>query len=131
MPLVCAKCKTSFTPHSEEFKRKFARGHVPLCGDCFRAVYGGLPVPKGKEAYVENRIETGVPHKGVKKHRCEDCGHEGFEHWIQRNRAAGIKCPGCGSRRYNLVTQEAKDDVAGLRAFKKNIPDGGSGHFAT
>lgn len=50
--------------------------------------------------------------KGRKKYRCGECNAESFHHWIELNRAAGVKCTACGSRRMELVTKEAREEAA-------------------
>jgi len=128
---VCAKCKTPFIA-SWAAAKKIKAGHHPFCEECWRSIYGGLPsVASGGAAVVTRKIEEGSPHKGVKKYRCEECGHSAMEHWIQLERAAGMKCPGCGSRRYGPVTDEAKFDIADKQEFRKSFPEGGDGHFVT
>lgn len=49
--------------------------------------------------------------RGTKKYRCEDCGAESWHHWIERNRAARMRCTGCGSSRLEMVTKKAKDEA--------------------
>lgn len=48
--------------------------------------------------------------KGYRKYRCEECKAESFHHWVEKNRAARIRCPGCGSARLEAVTREAKEE---------------------
>ena len=50
--------------------------------------------------------------RGQKKYKCGECGAESFHHWIELNRAARLRCPGCGSARMELVTQEARKEAA-------------------
>ncbi len=50
--------------------------------------------------------------KGVKKYRCGACQETSMHHWINRNRAGGVKCTACGSRNMELVTAEARDEAA-------------------
>lgn len=52
--------------------------------------------------------------KGYRKYACDECKAESMIHWIERNRASGLKCPACGSRRVELVSKEARDDQASL-----------------
>ena len=67
--------------------------------------------------------------RGTRKYRCEDCAHEGFEHWTARNRAALIRCPRCGSTYYELKTKKAKDDAADLIGYRRAMDETGStGH---
>lgn len=56
--------------------------------------------------------------KGRRKYRCEECGEESFRHWVERNRAARMRCLGCGSARLELVSEEAKKDAASLQAVR-------------
>lgn len=123
--MICVKCKVSFEPRSADIAKKIQRGHVPLCGDCWSGVYGGLPkAPTGKVAFVENMITAGAaPTRGTKKYICAECKHEQFEPWIIQDRAARIKCPGCGSLRYEPKTVEAKADIADKMDFAKDFGD--------
>lgn len=79
---------------------------------------------------LENSTKAGV---GKRKWICLDCKSEAFEHWVKVNRAARLRCPSCGSLRYEMKTKDAKDDAADLRAFVEPIRDDpsgtGSGHF--
>ena len=59
-----------------------------------------------------------MPKKGCRKYRCEECQEESFHHWIERNRAARLRCPGCGSARMDLVTAEARADAADLQGVR-------------
>lgn len=52
--------------------------------------------------------------RGSRKYRCEECKTTSFHHWIELNRAARMRCPGCGSARLELVSEEAKKDAAEL-----------------
>lgn len=61
--------------------------------------------------------------RGQKKYRCGECSVESFHHWIEANRAAGVRCPACGSRRMELVTTEAKQEAAAAQAIRV---DGGT-----
>jgi len=122
--LVCGKCKGTFQPWSPEVARKFKRGHIPLCGDCWHIVYKNLPAPVGgKAGFVEERTRSAVPTKGTKKYVCAECKHEQFEPWIMQDRAARMKCPGCGSLQYAPKTREAQDDIAGKRKFVQDFGD--------
>ena len=56
--------------------------------------------------------------KGFRKYRCDECKEESFHHWIERNRAARLRCPGCGSARMELVAEEAKKEAADLQAVR-------------
>lgn len=50
--------------------------------------------------------------RGIRKYVCDECKAESFHHWIERNRAARMRCPACGSARLELVTKEGKDEAA-------------------
>ena len=56
--------------------------------------------------------------RGQRKYRCGECKAESFHHWIERNRAARMRCPGCGSARLELVTKEAKEEAADLQRVR-------------
>ena len=56
--------------------------------------------------------------RGTRKYRCGECSAESFHHWIERNRAARLRCPACGSARMDLVTAEARDDAASLQRVR-------------
>lgn len=50
--------------------------------------------------------------RGFKKYACDECKAESNHHWIERNRAARLRCPACGSARMELVTVEAQNEAA-------------------
>jgi uncharacterized Zn finger protein len=52
--------------------------------------------------------------RGSRLYQCDECKEKSYHHWIERNRAARMRCPGCGSVRLELVSKEAKDDQASL-----------------
>ena len=54
--------------------------------------------------------------KGYRKYRCEECKAEELHHWIERNRAARMRCTACGSARLELVTEAAKADQRSLNS---------------
>ena len=56
--------------------------------------------------------------KQHRKYVCDDCGHEGWEHMLIRNRRKPPQCPSCGSYWYELKTKDAKDDAASLLAHR-------------
>jgi len=56
--------------------------------------------------------------KGKRKYRCGECGAESFHHWIERNRAARLRCPACGSARMDFVTREACEEAADLQRVR-------------
>jgi DNA-directed RNA polymerase subunit RPC12/RpoP len=56
--------------------------------------------------------------RGFRKYRCDECKEESFHHWIERNRAARLRCPGCGSARMELCSEEAKADAASLQRVR-------------
>jgi len=70
---------------------------------------------------------------GRKLYVCEDCGHEWYEHWTARCRAARIRCPNCGSGWHHMKTKEAREDTADIQGVTpsphKRISGTGSGHF--
>lgn len=57
---------------------------------------------------------------GRRKYRCDECKVESFHHWIERNRAARIRCPACGSARLELCSDEAKDELADRNLTRVN-----------
>ena len=56
-----------------------------------------------------------IHRRGYRKYRCDECKEESFHHWIERNRAARLRCPGCGSARMELVSAEGKEESARLQ----------------
>lgn len=122
--MTCAKCKTEFEPSAESF-RKIKKGHVPLCVDCWHAVYRGLPPPaSGKVGYVEAKmVGEGVPTRGTKKYLCRECKHERMEPWVIQDRAARIRCPGCGSLDYRPKTGKALADIIDKQDVAKSFGD--------
>ncbi len=56
--------------------------------------------------------------RGKRKYRCQECGECSMHHWIERNRAARMRCPGCGSARLDLVSAEAQADQADLNRVR-------------
>jgi DNA-directed RNA polymerase subunit RPC12/RpoP len=56
--------------------------------------------------------------RGSRKYRCGACKEESFHHWIHANRAAGVRCPGCGSRDMTLTSAEAQADAASLQRVR-------------
>jgi DNA-directed RNA polymerase subunit RPC12/RpoP len=56
--------------------------------------------------------------RGRKKYRCDECKQDSLHHWIELNRAARLRCPGCGSARMALVTAEARAEAAGCQAVR-------------
>lgn len=50
--------------------------------------------------------------RGTKKYKCGECGVESWHHWIERNRAARLRCTACGSARMELVSEAAKEETA-------------------
>jgi DNA-directed RNA polymerase subunit RPC12/RpoP len=56
--------------------------------------------------------------RGRRKYRCEECKEESFHHWIERNRAARMRCPACGSARLELCSPEARQDQASLNRVR-------------
>lgn len=59
-----------------------------------------------------------MANKGRKKYQCGECKVESYHHWIERNRAAGVRCPACGSRRMEFVTTEAKKEAANAQSVR-------------
>ncbi len=57
-------------------------------------------------------MKRGVSGKGRKKYKCGNCYQTSFHHWIEANRASGIRCTACGSRNMELVTEEARQEAA-------------------
>jgi DNA-directed RNA polymerase subunit RPC12/RpoP len=56
--------------------------------------------------------------KGKRKYECGSCSHVAFYHWINLNRAGGLKCENCGSRNMELVTEEAKQASAEAQSVR-------------
>jgi DNA-directed RNA polymerase subunit RPC12/RpoP len=56
--------------------------------------------------------------KGRRLYRCDECRAESYHHWVERNRAARMRCPACGSCRLELVSEEAKQDQASLNQVR-------------
>lgn len=54
----------------------------------------------------------------MRKYRCGSCGTESRHHWIEKNRVAGIRCPGCGSRNMEPVTAAGKQDATEKNAVR-------------
>lgn len=50
-----------------------------------------------------------MPRRGSRKYRCGECKEESYHHWIEFNRAARPRCPGCGSVQLEIVNNEAKE----------------------
>lgn len=50
--------------------------------------------------------------RGQRMYQCGECKGRSYHHWIERNRAARMRCPGCGSARLELVSDEAKKEAA-------------------
>ncbi len=50
--------------------------------------------------------------KGKRKYRCQECGHEQYLHWTERDRRSRPRCMGCGSARLDPASQGAKEDEA-------------------
>lgn len=63
---------------------------------------------------------------GKRKYLCAECKHEGFEHWTTAIRAARMRCPGCGSLKYEMKSAEARADAIDLKDFRKDF-DGEKG----
>ena len=119
-PISCKKCKVSFVPWNPLVAKKIRRGHVPLCKDCWASVYGTLYMDMGKVARVRDNVENAtIPPAGTKVFICLECKAESREHWTSRVRAARLKCPSCGSIKYEPKTAAAKKDLADLREIAK------------
>jgi len=56
--------------------------------------------------------------RGRKKYLCEDCGAESWHHWIERNRAARMRCTNCGSARLEFATTEAKKEAVAAQTVR-------------
>lgn len=56
--------------------------------------------------------------RGQKKYRCDECKAESFHHWIERNRAARLRCPACGSARMDLVSREARAEAVAAQQVR-------------
>lgn len=52
---------------------------------------------------------------GRRLYECDECKVKSQHHWVEKNRAARMRCPACGSARLELVSQEAKDDAISLQ----------------
>jgi len=53
--------------------------------------------------------------KGLKRlYECEECHARRMVAWVELNRAAKPKCSACGCTRLELVSEEAKKDLARL-----------------
>ena len=50
--------------------------------------------------------------KGRRTYLCDECKERSMHHWIEKNRAARMRCPACGSARLELVSDEAKQEQA-------------------
>jgi DNA-directed RNA polymerase subunit RPC12/RpoP len=53
-----------------------------------------------------------VPQRGTRQYVCDECKAKSYHHWLERNRAARLRCPACGSARLELVTEEARREQA-------------------
>ena len=49
--------------------------------------------------------------RGQRKHKCGECGTTAAYHWIEKTRAARMRCIGCGSTRLEIVSEEGKKDA--------------------
>ena len=57
--------------------------------------------------------------KGYRWYMCDECKEKSRHHWIERNRAARLRCPGCGSARMELVSKEGQDEAARLADVRR------------
>lgn len=48
--------------------------------------------------------------RGRRLYECRDCKARTWFHWVELNRAARIRCGGCGSAAVEPVTAEAKEE---------------------
>lgn len=54
--------------------------------------------------------------KGYRLWQCDECQEKSWHHWIERNRAARMRCPRCGCSRLDIVTNEGhKELIQGQR----------------
>jgi peptide subunit release factor 1 (eRF1) len=60
-------------------------------------------------------------------YQCEECGVRRMVSWRERNRAAIPRCNGCGSARMELVSEDAKEDLARLNRERVTGPGGSVG----
>jgi hypothetical protein len=49
--------------------------------------------------------------KGFRLWQCVDCRERSWHHWIERNRAARMRCPACGCTRLEIVTHEGYQEL--------------------
>jgi DNA-directed RNA polymerase subunit RPC12/RpoP len=56
-----------------------------------------------------------MANRGHRLYQCDECKEKSYHHWIELNRAARMRCPGCGSARLELVTEAGKQDQALLQ----------------
>lgn len=56
-----------------------------------------------------------APRRGLRHlFECEDCHTRRMVAWVERTRAAKPRCYSCGSTRLEIVSEEARDDIARL-----------------
>ncbi len=60
----------------------------------------------------------GRQNKGKQLFRCGECQAARFVHWTELNRAARLRCAGCGSARMEVSKMggETRAEIAGLAA---------------
>lgn len=62
-----------------------------------------------------------MPKKGQRLYKCNMCGGQSMYHWVELNRANGMKCHNCGSRSLEICSEEGKVEIE----FRNDILRGG------
>jgi len=122
----CKKCGVVFEFWSQEVRSKFERGHVPLCRDCWSAVYNGTMGTSGATSSWRNEAMA-TRGRGAYIYSCEECHVERRESRLIRDRAARPRCPSCGSPKYGPKTSKAAVDIQerkDLGESRKNLQSG-------
>jgi len=56
--------------------------------------------------------------RGYRKYVCKECKAESWHHWLERNRAARMRCPACGSLQLDFASAEARKDAISLQRVR-------------
>ncbi len=60
--------------------------------------------------------------KGFRLWQCDECKEKSWFHWIERNRAARMRCPRCGCSRLEIVSDEGYQDMVFKQRERVNGP---------
>lgn len=108
--MTCKKCGAAFEPWCQEVITKFSKGHVPLCRDCWAAVYRGTMGTTGATSSWRNEAMA-ARGRGAYTYVCLECHAEKREARLIRDRAARPRCPSCGSPKYGPKTAGGTEDI--------------------